>query len=183
MTFQRKTFIVLVSCFLALLVQPVFALTPTEVAKLLAADGASLDSFGTSVSVSGDTAVIGALLDDDNGTDSGSAYIFSLSGDSDGDGVNDDIDMCQDTLPGEIVDPDGCSINQYCPCDSPMGSTDGWQNNPKYTSCVSDTADLFYELGLIAFGEIDVIVSEAKNSDCGFKDKIHGPGNAQGPKD
>ncbi|MDP7032835.1 MAG: FG-GAP repeat protein, partial [Gemmatimonadota bacterium] len=49
-------------------------------AKLLAADGAADDHFGFSVSISGDTAVIGAYYDDDNGTASGSAYIFHFDG-------------------------------------------------------------------------------------------------------
>ncbi len=48
-------------------------------AKLLAADGAVGDELGFSISVSGDTAVIGAYRDDDNGTNSGSAYIFDLN--------------------------------------------------------------------------------------------------------
>jgi hypothetical protein len=49
-------------------------------AKLLASDGAAGDQFGYSVSLSGDTALIGAPADDDNGTDSGSAYIFTRTG-------------------------------------------------------------------------------------------------------
>ncbi|PHQ78671.1 MAG: hypothetical protein COB69_09490 [Phycisphaera sp.] len=40
-----------------------------------------MDRFGISVSVSGDTAVIGAYADDDNGTNSGSAYVFDLNPD------------------------------------------------------------------------------------------------------
>jgi hypothetical protein len=47
--------------------------------KLTASDGAPDDYFGTSVSISGDTAVIGARLDDDNGTQSGSAYVYVRS--------------------------------------------------------------------------------------------------------
>ena len=43
-----------------------------QIAKLIASDGAAGDSFGNSVSISGDTAVIGAKLDDG----SGSAYAF-----------------------------------------------------------------------------------------------------------
>ncbi len=54
----------------------------TEQAKLLAGDGASMDFFGQAVSLSGDRALIGATLDDDNGTGSGSAYIFALNGGS-----------------------------------------------------------------------------------------------------
>jgi hypothetical protein len=43
-------------------------------------DGAPNDRFGQSVSVSGDTVIVGAYLDDDGGTDSGSAYVFKRSG-------------------------------------------------------------------------------------------------------
>ncbi len=48
----------------------------TQTAKLTASDGAAEDHFGSSVAISGDTAIIGAWRDDDNGTDSGSAYVF-----------------------------------------------------------------------------------------------------------
>jgi hypothetical protein len=54
--------------------------TWTQQAKLVASDGASLDSFGNSVSVDGDTALIGAFGCDDKGEDSGSAYIFTRTG-------------------------------------------------------------------------------------------------------
>lgn len=47
-----------------------------EEQKLLASDRASDDRFGYPVSLSDDVAVIGAQYDDDNGTDSGSAYVF-----------------------------------------------------------------------------------------------------------
>ena len=48
--------------------------------KLTASDGESQDSFGYSVSISGDTAIIGAYGDDDNGGGSGSAYVFKRAG-------------------------------------------------------------------------------------------------------
>ena len=47
----------------------------TQVAKLTAGDGAA-DTVGT-VSINGDTVVIGANWDDVNGTNSGSAYVFT----------------------------------------------------------------------------------------------------------
>jgi len=50
--------------------------------KLIASDGDSDDEFGWAVSISGDYAVVGALLDNDNGTFSGSAYVFKRSGTS-----------------------------------------------------------------------------------------------------
>jgi len=54
--------------------------TWSQRAKLTASDGAANDRFGWSVSVSGDTALVGAYLDDDKGNDSGSAYLFARSG-------------------------------------------------------------------------------------------------------
>jgi len=47
-----------------------------EVAKILAPDGDAGDEFGASVSLDGDRIAIGAKEDNDNGLDSGSAYIF-----------------------------------------------------------------------------------------------------------
>ena len=49
----------------------------TQVAKLTADDGAEGDRFGNSVSIDGDTVVIGAYANDDDGVDSGSAYVFT----------------------------------------------------------------------------------------------------------
>ncbi len=51
-------------------------------AKLTALDGAAGDKFGYSVSISGDYAIVGAIRDDDNGTNSGSAYMFKRDGTS-----------------------------------------------------------------------------------------------------
>jgi hypothetical protein len=51
-----------------------------EEAKLTASDAQPLDSFGSAVAVSGDVVVIGAFLDDDDGLDSGSAYVFGYDG-------------------------------------------------------------------------------------------------------
>ena len=53
--------------------------TWTQQAKLLASDGASNDLFGGKVDIDGDTIVISAFHDDDNGEDSGSAYVFTRS--------------------------------------------------------------------------------------------------------
>ena len=48
--------------------------------KLVDPNGVAGDSFASSVSISGDLCVIGAPADDDNGPDSGSAYIFRFDG-------------------------------------------------------------------------------------------------------
>ena len=52
----------------------------TEQAKLTASDGVSGDLFGFSVSISEDIALVGALLDDAPGHNSGSAYVFTREG-------------------------------------------------------------------------------------------------------
>jgi len=51
----------------------------TEQAKLVPIDSADGDHFGISVAISGNTVVVGAYLDDDNGDSSGSAYIYKRS--------------------------------------------------------------------------------------------------------
>ena len=53
---------------------------PTQLFKLLPDDGAASDLFGISVAINGATAIVGARNDDDNGTDSGSAYLFDAAG-------------------------------------------------------------------------------------------------------
>jgi hypothetical protein len=73
----------------------------TQVAKLLPSDGAMWDQFGCAVAVSGDNAVIGALRDDDQAINSGSAYVFEVPagpeclGDLDGDNDRDLNDLAQ----------------------------------------------------------------------------------------
>ena len=48
----------------------------TEDVKLTASDAAAGDGFGGSVGISGDTVIVGASTDDDDGNFSGSAYVF-----------------------------------------------------------------------------------------------------------
>jgi FG-GAP repeat/Uncharacterised ACR (DUF711)/Lectin C-type domain len=53
--------------------------TGVQLAKLVPTDGAAFDNFGFSVALSGTTAIVGALGDDDNGSDSGSSYLFDTT--------------------------------------------------------------------------------------------------------
>jgi hypothetical protein len=55
------------------------AATGTQIAKLMPGDGAAFDFFGRSVAIFGNLALVGSPRDDDNGTDSGSAYLFDVS--------------------------------------------------------------------------------------------------------
>ena len=66
--------------------------------KLIAPDGASWDLFGESVALDGNYALIGARLDDDNGTNSGSAYLF---------------DTTTGDLLQKIIAPDGASYDNF----------------------------------------------------------------------
>jgi len=58
----------------------IFDLDGTQLTKITASDGAADDSFGFSVAVGSGRIVVGAYDDDDNGSNSGSAYIFDLDG-------------------------------------------------------------------------------------------------------
>jgi len=89
--------------------------------------------------------------------------------DEDCDGVLNDDDLCPMTPAGEIVDPDGCSIDQLCPCDGPKNRTKAWKNHGKYVSCVGKQSGGFVKMSLISEVEKDAIVAEAAESDCGTK--------------
>ncbi len=52
----------------------------TQKAKLTASDGRPVDRFGISVSISGDTAIVGAFYNDDLATNAGAAYVFEKVG-------------------------------------------------------------------------------------------------------
>ena len=71
---------------LVVLLMAVFVMSTTDAraatqqAKLTASDAAAGDTFGYSVSISGDTALVGAPTDDDGGADSGSTYVFVRNG-------------------------------------------------------------------------------------------------------
>ena len=53
--------------------------TGDQLLKLTATDAAPNDSFGVSVAISGNRAIVGAELNDDDGTNSGSAYLFDVA--------------------------------------------------------------------------------------------------------
>jgi hypothetical protein len=97
-----------------------------QTAKLVAPDGAASDWFGFSVDVSGDmdSILVGAYQDDDNGSNSGSAYLFpritgsfgssskliasdGIANDNFGFGVTLDVDRV--LVGGSLADPAGSS--------------------------------------------------------------------------
>jgi hypothetical protein len=106
-----------------------------------------------------------------NTTNSGIAVYQNIKigdPDRDFDGVPDAVDNCPDTPSGAIVNAHGCSIEQLVPCAGPAtGGT--WRNHGAYVSAVAHAADAFLAQGLISQMEKDLIVSQAAQSDCGFK--------------
>jgi hypothetical protein len=58
---------------------PIAAQEPCESAKLLASDAEADSAFGNDVAVHGSLALVGAIQNDDNGENSGAAYLFDLS--------------------------------------------------------------------------------------------------------
>ena len=58
----------------------IYDLSGTQLAKLVPSDGQAGDKFGYSVAIGSGRIVVGAYLDGDNGSYSGSAYIYDLNG-------------------------------------------------------------------------------------------------------
>jgi hypothetical protein len=92
-----------------------------------------------------------------------SEVTFSVrpSPDADGDGVPDGRDQCPGTIAGVVVNADGCSVAQLCPCDG------GWPNQAEYVRCVIDHAWQFFRAGLVTVDQRRAIIRAATDSDCG----------------
>jgi len=83
--------------------------------------------------------------------------------DLDDDGVVDADDDCANTPDNAIVNDQGCSIAQLCPCAGP------WKNHAAYVKCVETTAQNFENDSLITDAQRRSIASQAKRSKCGGK--------------
>ncbi|MBW1820792.1 MAG: FG-GAP repeat protein [Deltaproteobacteria bacterium] len=97
-----------------------------EKQKLTASDSDEIDNFGLSVSINNNKALIGAPFDDDNGIESGSAYVFKY------DGVNWNQEQKLIALYGSDYDWFGLSVSIYSekaligvPCDNDNGIESG----------------------------------------------------------
>ena len=154
-----------------------------QVKKIIASDGAAIDYFGRSVSISRDTVVVGAYGDDDNGSGSGSAYIF----DRDQGGINtwglvkkitasdgDDWDNFgwSVSISGDTVvvgaandDDNGESSGSAYIFDRDQGGINTWGQVKKITASDGAIADYFGSS--VSISEDTVIVSAQKDDDNG----------------
>ncbi|MDJ0610037.1 MAG: FG-GAP repeat protein [Kiloniellales bacterium] len=149
----------------------------SEQAKLTAGDGASLDLFGTSVGISGDTVVAGAPQDDDTGSNSGSAYVFQRSGTAwseqakltASDGAADDIF-------GESVGISGDAVVVGAFRDDDLGSDSGsayvfrrvgtaWSEQAKLTAGDGAQGDFFGQT--VAISGDTVVAGAYQDDDAG----------------
>lgn len=131
------------------------AVTPVELSKLLANDGSTSDSFGHSVSVSGDTVIVGSPGDDDEGSDAGSAYVYRLgeSGSAQeakltaadgvaGDAFGEAVAISGDTVIVGSQRDDQVGLNAGAAYIYRRGQS-GWEQEAKLTALDGAAADFF----------------------------------------
>lgn len=89
--------------------------------------------------------------------------------DADCDNVVDASDACAATAPGAVVDAQGCTVEQGCPCAGPL-SGGSWPDSSAYLMCVTDLADELLAAGAITSGDRNAIVARA--TDDGDSDGV-----------
>lgn len=148
-----------------------------ETAYLLASDGSNVDAFGTRVAITQDRAVVGAPTDDDDGSLSGSCYVFEKIG-----GIWQEVhkltasDADAGDRFGHAVDVD----EDYLVVGAPFNNDDGgdsgsayifeyngsnWIQEPKITASDGDNDDQFgHSVGIS--GD-QVVIGAHLNDDLG----------------
>lgn len=124
-------------------------------AKIIAGDGAKDDAFGQSLALSGDTVIIGAPRDDDNGENAGSVYVFTRVGTNwqqqtkltAGDGADGDLFGISVALSGDTilvgadlhdeVAPNAGAVYVYTRSDN------SWSQQAKLTAADGGETDIF----------------------------------------
>jgi putative cell wall-binding protein len=129
--------------------------TWTEQQKIAPPGTGAGDRFGAAVALFGGTAVIGALCDDDRGTDAGSAYVFTRSGTTwsqqqkltatdgaAGDYLGFSVAVCVDTIVvGAFHDDDEGSSSGSAYVFARSGTT--WATQKKLTASDAEPGDEF----------------------------------------
>jgi carbonic anhydrase/acetyltransferase-like protein (isoleucine patch superfamily) len=148
-----------------------------EDANLLASDGGSGDVFGSGIAISQDTAVVGANHDDDNGTNSGSVYVYQRD-------VRGWIEQAKLTASdgvagdrfGDFVATDENTVMVGSPGDpfsfTSAGAVYVYQNNRgawiEEAKLVAGDGELGDEFGRVVIDGETAVVSALKDDDKGF---------------
>jgi hypothetical protein len=152
--------------------------TWTQQSKVLAPDGAAGDIFGSWICFAGDTALIGAGMDDDNGVDSGSIYEFTRSGTtwteqqklqaSDGaagDNFGGNFDLYGDTLlVGSMMDDDMGKDSGSAYIFTRTGTT--WTQQQKLIASDGHTNDQF---GVVSLDGDTALIGAWYDDDMGLQ--------------
>ena len=85
--------------------------------------------------------------------------------DSDGDGVGDACDHCPGTADG-LVNSQGCSIAQLCPCEGPAAGQQ-WEGQTDYLRCIARATRAFRRTGQMSRTESLQLLRRAGRSACG----------------
>ena len=151
----------------------------TETAILTASDADAFDTFGISVSISGDCAIVGADRNDDAGSGSGSAYIFERDGSGNwtetsnltasdaatGDYFGHSVSISGDrALVGASYDDDG-GINSGSVYMFERDGSGNWTETQKLTA--SDAAEFEYFGHSVSISGDRAIVGAYSNDDAG----------------
>jgi hypothetical protein len=78
--------------------------------------------------------------------------------DCDHDGVPNSQDECAETPLGSVINAQGCSIAQLCPC--------AMESHDEYVTCVRDAARAFQQAGLISNSQRRQLVENARAASC-----------------
>ena len=83
--------------------------------------------------------------------------------DEDLDGVADDVDECEETPPGDLIDATGCSL---CPCEESVDE-EPWASHDAYVRCVKVEAKRMRAARLLTRKAKRAAMKRARRSTCG----------------
>ena len=118
-----------------------------QASKLVASDASEIARLGGSVSISADSALIGASGDDENGFISGAAYTFDIALDTDGDGLSDVEDNCPRDWNPLQEDFDRDLLGDVCDQDDDNDGLDDDQDPAPYDALIASAPIPFSPVG------------------------------------
>ena len=133
--------------------------------KIVAPDPADLDQFGTSVAISGNYAIVGAPYNDDNGNNSGSAYIFYK-----GPGTWDSVQkiVAPDSAAGDRFGQSVGISGDYAIVGAPYKNGGGVELVPLATDSESGSAYIFYRTWVNTWDEGTRVLDSGAEADDRF---------------